>query len=152
MLPKTYINSRNHGLASNTKIRELISYSSIFLLYFGIRCIAWNRTFLLEDHDSVSYLSQIKLFMHLDFKKILNLNPDFTPFYPFWGSVCSLYHWSPETGARLCSLLFSLLLFVATMRIGNRFGERSSVLIGLLILSINPILVFLSISVLSEPT
>lgn len=134
------------------KTKNWFVFFGIFFMYLALRCLAWKSTILLEDHDSISYLRHITVFLNFDLQQIVNLDPDSTPFYPLFGALCSLPGWSVETGARLCSLLFSMLLFLAVIGIGKQIAERSSVLIGLLILSLSPILVFLSISVLTEPS
>lgn len=124
----------------------------ILVSYVALRLIAWHTTILLEDHDSVSYLRTITDVVNLDWQRILRWSPDRTPFYPTIGALCKLPGWPVEMGARFASFLFSMLLFPVMLGIGNRLVEKSATLIGLLILCLNPVLVFLSVSVLTEPS
>lgn len=132
------------------KTNSTLFFLGILFIYLVLRAVAWKNTTLLEDHDSVSYLGQIKLFLTFDLQEIINMDPDGTPFYPFFGALCSLPGWSVETGARLCSLLFSSVLFLAVLGIGKQIAKRLAVAIGLLILSFSPVLISLSFSVLTE--
>jgi hypothetical protein len=132
--------------------RNWLLYLGLFSVYLVLRCLAWRSTLLLEDHDSVFYLYQIRLFLDFDLLDIINSDPDSTPFYPFLGALCSLPGWSVEFGARLCSLVLSSTLFLAVAGIGKRISNSYEVAIGLLILSLSPVMVFLSISVLTEPS
>ena len=134
------------------RIKHKSVFFGLFLMYMIIRIVAWQRTIVLENHDSVEYLKHIKLFLDFDFQGLLNMSPDATPFYPFFSAICSLPGWSVETGARLCSLLFSLVLFFSLMVIGKRLTDEISTAIGLFFLCFSPALILLSFAVLSEPT
>lgn len=124
---------------------------AVFALYCALRWISAWRRILLEDHDSVGYIEQIRAFLSLDFSRIASLGPDMTPFYPLFGALCSAPGWGAEAGARLASLLFSIVLFLALASIGRRIAAPEDVTWGLAILAVCPVLVRLSGSVLSEP-
>jgi hypothetical protein len=126
--------------------------TGIFALYLFVRLLAWRNTVLLEDTDSLAYLRYIRLFLSFDIPAIVSIDPDFTPFYLLFGALFSLSGWSVEMGARLCSLIFSLLLFVSVAGIGWRIAKPLEVYVGLLALSFSPILISLSFAVLTEPS
>ena len=126
--------------------------SLLLLIYLVTRCFAWSRTLIIDKHDSISYLSHAKLFLHLDFDAIINLNPDSLLFYPFSIAICSLPGWSVETGARLCSFLSSLILLMAFWGISKRLTDRTTMLVAFLLIALNPVLVFLSVKIITEPT
>lgn len=124
----------------------------VFLLYLGLRLLAWLNDPLLEDHDSVIYLHRITTFLSLDWTLIQGLSADMTPFYPALGGLFTWLTGAPETGARLASLAGSAVLFGAVMGLGKRFLPPYALLIGLLLLTFNPLLIRLSYSVLTEPS
>jgi len=127
-------------------------FLSIFLVHLVLRWFAWTRTILLEDHDSIAYLSDIKVFLSFDLQKIIEMRADSLPLFPFFGALFSLPGWSLETGARLSSLLFATLLFVALVGIGKQIAKPMEIAFGLLIVTFSPVLISLSFSVLSEPS
>ncbi len=129
-----------------------LSILIVFIIYLGLRCVAWSGTYLFEDTDSIPYLRQIELFSSASLNEIIHMNPDATPFYPFFGALCALPVWSTEVAARLCSLLFSVLLFFCIFFIGKRITDKASILVGFIILSLHHILIPLSYSVLTEPS
>lgn len=131
---------------------EILTYLGIFLIYLLLRLLAWSNASDLEDHDSVGLLLAIQPFARFDFQGVIDLGPDTTPFYPAFGALFSLMTESVEIGARVCSLFFSCVLFVAVIGIGRRFATPFEVGLGLFILSFNPILIRLSYSVLTEPS
>lgn len=120
-------------------------------VYLLVRLIVWNNTTLLEDHDGVSYLESIKVFLTFDANQIWRLSPDTMPLYPLFGALFSLPGWSVETGARLCSLVFSVGLIFALIGIGQRFASATTIGLGIVIIAFNPSLIPLSCSVLTEP-
>ncbi len=134
------------------KKKYLILIFITFFVYLALRGLEWKYTLLLEDTDSLSYLDKIKVFATFNVHNIINLDADATPFYPFWGALFSLPGWSVETGARLCSLFFSSLLFIALVGIGKKIAEHREAVLGLLIVSFSPVLISLSPSVLTEPS
>ena len=130
-----------------------IALLAIFFLYIALRGLAWENTTLVEDHDSMGYLSATQKYLTANIvEAFLQQSPDGTPLYPLTSALLSLPGWSVEFGARLCSLVFSMVLFLAVLGIGKQIAKRSEILIGLLFLSISPILVPLSYSVLTEPS
>ena len=146
--PKTAaINSR---LITNNLARKSL-FLSIFVLYVLLRLMAWQQTVLVEDHDSLVYLDQIKIFRTFNLEKIVNMGGFTTQFYPFSAAFLSRPGWSAETSARLCSILFSALLFLSVCGIGNRIGGAKGAAFGLIILTLSPVLIPFSISILAEP-
>jgi hypothetical protein len=129
-----------------------IALALVLLGYTAVRVRAWQLSTRLEDHDSTSYLTNAELIRALDVDRLASVNPDHTPFYPFFTALFSLPGWSTEFGARLCSLAFSLALFGALVAIGRRYLEPYAIITGLLLLAFTPVLVLLSVSVLSEPS
>src|SRR5437016_3434282 len=127
-------------------------FLAIFLIYVVLRCFAWSHTSALEDNDSIGFILQIKQLLTFDLRTILNVEADRTFFYPFWAALCSLPGWSVETGARLCSILFSMVLFLALLKMGLHLAPAGDVAKGLWIVSISPVLIPFSFSVLSEPS
>lgn len=141
--------------SQSKKIKDykiILIYLSLFFLYLLLRLFAWQNTVLLEDTDSLFYLDNIKVFLTFDLHKIINLDPDSTPFYPFFGALFSLPGWSVESAARLTSLFFSSVLFLAVLGIGKQTAKPLEITLGLLILSFSPVLISLSFSVLTEPS
>jgi Dolichyl-phosphate-mannose-protein mannosyltransferase len=134
------------------KSRRTVLFLGIFVVYLVLRLIAWRNTVLVEDHDSLVYLDQIKIFRTLDLEKILSMRGFTTQFYPLAASLMSWPGWSAETSARLCSILFSSLLFLSVVGIGHRISGKREAAFGLMILTFSPVLIPLSFSVLAEPT
>ena len=126
--------------------------SSILFLYLAVRVVTWNNTTLLEDQDSRSRPRPPVQQLPPSSSGINNLSSDSTPFYPFFSAIFSSPGWSAEFGARLCSLMFSLLLFFAVLGISSNIADKPAALVSLVILSLSPSLIPLSISVLSEPS
>jgi 4-amino-4-deoxy-L-arabinose transferase-like glycosyltransferase len=134
--------------------RQLNSLILILLaiIYISVRLLAWNNSVVVEDHDSISLLLRIRSIINHGFNQIVNWNADATPFYPVIGALCSLPGWSEETGARLGSLIFSLILFIAFVGFNRQFTDNRSLIFGLIFLCLNPVLIYLSISILTEPS
>lgn len=132
--------------------RTWFLYLGLLIIYVLLRLLAWKNATVLEDHDSLSYLEYTKTFLKFNLTEIINLRATATLFYPFFSALFSLPGWSVEFGARLCSLVFSVGLFLAIIGIGKRFTTIQSIVLGLLIISFNPVLIPLSFSVLSEPS
>jgi hypothetical protein len=129
-----------------------VLFLSIFIVYVGLRLLAWQETVLVEDHDSLVYLDQIKTFRTLDLEKILSMGGFTTQFYPFCAALLSWPGWSVETSARLCSMIFSLLLFLSVLGLGNRIAESKETALALAILTFSPVLILFSFSILAEPS
>jgi 4-amino-4-deoxy-L-arabinose transferase-like glycosyltransferase len=138
-------------LRAATKLGDKALFLSIFIVYAVLRLVAWQQAVLVEDHDSLVYLDQIKIFRTLDLKKIINMGGFTTQFYPFSAALLSWPGWSVETSARLCSMFFSSLLFLSVWGIGKRIAGANEVALGLLIVAFSPVLISFSISILSEP-
>jgi hypothetical protein len=136
-------------VARTTSRWTAVSLAGLLVLYVAVRAAVWKRTVLLEDHDSLGYLRDLANIRALDFHL---LTPDSNPVYPLAASLFSLLPGSDITAARLCSLAFAVLLFAALWGIGRRLAGAGPVLVGLLLLSISPLLSQLSIGVLAEPT
>jgi hypothetical protein len=136
--------------ASNLGSKAL--FLGIFIVYVVLRLIAWQQTVLVEDHDSLVYLDQIKIFRTFDLEKIINMGGFTTQFYPFTAAFLTWPGWSAETSARLCSMFFSSLLFLSVLGIGSRIAEAKGTACGLIILTFSPILIPFSFSVLAEPS
>ena len=136
---------------SKKRDRAWVFYGIALVVYLVIRLIVWKNTTILEDHDSISYLETIKVFLTWEANRVWHLNPDATPLYPFFGALFSLPGWSVEVGARLCSLVFSVGLAVAIVGIGQRFASAAAIGLGLVIMAFNTSIIPLSISVLTEP-
>ena len=135
-----------------SKNATALIFLSIFFIYFILRLFAWKNTILFEDYGSLSKLEAIKVFLTFNLNNIINLGPDRALFYPFFGALFSLPGWSTEIGARLCSLFFSSLLFIAIAVIGKQIAKPQEVFLGLLVLSFSPVLISLSFAVLLEPS
>jgi hypothetical protein len=127
-------------------------FLSIFIVYVVLRLIAWQQTVLVEDHDSLVYLTQIKVFRTFDLEKIINMGGFTTQFYPFAAAFLRWPGWSVETSARLCSMVFSSLLFLSLLGIGKQIAGTKEVAFGLILLAVSPVFIPFSFSVLAEPS
>ncbi len=142
----------NDSISLSRKYNTGIYFLILFLIYLGLRILAWNSSVLVEDHDSIANLMRMRNIIDFDFKQIMNWNADATPLYPVWGAICSLPGWSLESSARFGSLMSSLFLFLVFVGVGKHITDRKSILFGLLFLCLNPVLIYLSVSILTEPT
>lgn len=124
---------------------------SLFIVYLILRLVAWQQTVLVEDHDSLVYLDQIKIFRTFDLEKIINMRGFTTQFYSFTASLLSWPGWSVETGARLSSMLFSSLLFLSLLGIGRHIAGTKQAAFGLILLTFSPVFIPFSFSILAEP-
>lgn len=140
------------GLENKMKSYHYLAIFIVFVMYLFLRGVAWQNTTLLEDHDSLLFLHDTKVFLSHDVGKILDLSPDSSLFYPFMGAVFSLPSLNVETGDRLATLFFSILLFLIILGIGSKLGSPSGIIIGLTLLAFNPKLISLSFAVLTEPS
>ena len=137
--------------AGRRRIRYGLALLPFLALYIGIRLLAWRRTVLLEDTDSVGLIGQAQAYMSGDLARIAALDPDRTPLYPGAVALLGLPGWSPEFAARLTSFAFALLLFVVLALMIRPLAERRGTLIGLFFLSLSPVLIPHSYAVLTEP-
>jgi Dolichyl-phosphate-mannose-protein mannosyltransferase len=150
------VSSSNFTISATNRDASILGskvlFLGIFIVYVVLRLIAWQQTNLVEDHDSLVYLDQIKIFRTFDLEKIIGMAGFTTQFYPFSAALLSWPGWSAETSARLCSILFSSLLFLSVWGIGNRIAGAKGAVFGLIILTVSPILIPFSFSVLAEPS
>ena len=116
--------------AGRRRIRYGLALLPFLALYIGIRLLAWRRTVLLEDTDSVGLIGQAQAYMSGDLARIAALDPDRTPLYPGAVALLGLPGWSPEFAARLTSFAFALLLFVVLALMIRPLAERRGILIG----------------------
>ena len=135
-----------------TKRNPWFVYLGILLLYLTFRLIAWHNTTILEDNDSLYYLLDIKNFLEHGLAFFFSMHVDMTPFYPLWGAFFSLPGWSVEVGARLTSLVFSVVLFFAILGIGRKIVSSAGIILALSIISIHAVFIPFSISILTEPS
>jgi len=127
-------------------------FAALLLVYVVVRLVSWHNATKLDGHDSVGYLWLMSDFLTLSWSEFLAVDPDDTPFYPFFGALFSLPGWSTEVGARLASLVFSIGLFFALIGIGRRLTTPNALGFGLLIIALNPVLIALSWSIRQEPS
>lgn len=130
---------------------EMAAVYPAVAVYFFLRIFSWLNTSLLESRDSMSMIRDAKTFLSFDLSRIFNMPPDTAPIYPLMSALFSLPGWSVENGARLCSVFFSLVVFVSIVGIGKRLTSHHALFFSLLLLAINPAMVTLSRSVLTEP-
>jgi len=130
-------------------IIDRILVLGILVIFLSLRIISWSNVSTFEDHDSVSYLNTAKIIENQQWEK---LNSVSTFFYPSTIYLFKSFGLNLETSARFVSLFFSTILFFSLYFIGKKLTSTVSTLIGLLIISLSPYLISLSISVLSEPT
>lgn len=132
--------------------RFIYLFLGVFLTYLIVRIVGWNNTVLLEDTDSLGNIRWIKEFLTFDLHKIIDIDPDFTPFYLFFSAIFSLLTGTVETGARLCSFLFSIVLFFSFAGIGKHLAKPYELLLASVLLAFSPVLISLSYAVLTEPS
>jgi hypothetical protein len=68
--------------SKKNKIYSIILILIIFIVYIILRGYAWKQNIYLEDHDSITYMSEARMFLNLEFEKLKKISPDNTPFYP----------------------------------------------------------------------
>jgi hypothetical protein len=61
MISQSHFQLSSLGKAPLKSGRKVL-FLSIFIVYVALRLIAWQETVLVEDHDSLVYLDQIKTF------------------------------------------------------------------------------------------
>ena len=145
------LSKRATTMSDCTRYGSAFLFISVFIAYLLLRLLAWHQIILVEDHDSLVYLDQIKVFRTFDPPQILSMGGFTTVFYPFAASIVSWPRWSLEDSARFCSLLFSSLLFLSLWRIGRYIAGTKEVALGLAILAFSPVLIAFSVSILAEP-
>ncbi|HEX5385188.1 MAG TPA: hypothetical protein VFW66_00660 [Gemmatimonadales bacterium] len=132
--------------------RFTAAVAAIFAVFVLLRIVAWHRTVLLEDSDSVGLVNQAKLWLTMDPATILaGLNPDNTPFVPVLIGLVHLLGVPLLAAGRVVSFAFSLLLFGAVLGIGVYMGGRRAAVAAVVLLACSATLVPLSFAVLTEP-
>jgi len=121
------------------------------LIFILLRIVAWSNVKVVEDHDSIYYLSISKLISDLDLKAISEISPDATFLYPLFIAVFNLPGWFPEFGARLVTFSASILLFFSLFKLCVKVNNFTGSILCLLILSFNPLFIDFSVSILTEP-
>lgn len=137
---------------STDEFKSLYWLLGVFVVYVAVRLLTWRNTVLLEDLDSLGNIRWIKVFQTFDFDQIIDIDPDFTPFYLFFSSIFSLLIGSVEMGARLSSFLFSIVLFFSLAGIGKHLARPCETIAGLVLLSFSAALIPLSFALLTEPS
>jgi Dolichyl-phosphate-mannose-protein mannosyltransferase len=139
---------------SEKKVKPIsfIPFLIIFIIYVVLRGYAWKQNIFLEDHDSISYMTEARMFLNMEFDNLRKISPDSTLFYPFMTAIFSIPGWDIEFGARLCSMFFGGILFLALIFIGRKIASNFEIAIGLLLLTCSPIFIPFSFAVLTEPT
>ncbi len=127
------------------------SFLIVLALFLSLRIFSWANVSLLESRDSISFVRDANVFRSFNLSRIIDLPPDTAPLYPFFTAIFSLPGWSIENGARFCSLFFSAMVFLTIAGISRRLSIGYAVLVALLLLSLNPVMIGLSRSVLTEP-
>jgi hypothetical protein len=122
----------------------------VFLLFLLVRVFAWINTDLLEDADSLLYLHDIDELLTFEFHRVVDFDPVSSIAYPILGAFFALPSGDAEAGARLASFAASIVMFFVLLFLGNYFGSREGILIGLLLVALNPLLISLSFAVLNE--
>lgn len=132
--------------------RTVAAFGALLFVYVGLRAVAMAQAQFLEDHDSTLYLFQIERIVSDGLGVVWGFNVDAAPFFPVAAAPMAALTGSAELGARLTSLLFSGLLFLAVLDIGRRMAGPAAVATGLLLVALNPTLARLSFAVLTEPS
>jgi len=112
------------------KIAVVVIYPAL-ALYLFLRIYSLFNTSLLESRDSMSMIRDAKTFLSFELSRIINMPPDTTPIYPLVSAIFSLPGWSVETGARLCSIFFSIVVFISLAGIGKRLAASHAVVLPL---------------------
>lgn len=134
---------------SNDESKSIIIL--IFIIYILLRIFAWTNVTVLEDFDSLREISLTKMWLSKNFLNILKDSPDNTYVYSFLSAIFSLPGWSPQFGTRLCTFFFTIILFFIIAAISKRISTPEATLYGLFLLCIDPYLIKISFSVLTEP-
>jgi len=142
-------------VVSGSNARKFLPVFLVFAAYLALRLWGWSNGPLFEDRDSLDYLEGIRDVLAGGLTQIASFPTDLSPGFPAFGALFAWLAGSVETGARLCSLFFSCVLFLALAVLGRKLAKPSGlqigVVIGLLLLALNPVLLRLSYSILSEP-
>lgn len=128
----------------------MVFFSLALLLYGALRLIAWHNTVLLDDTDSIVYLSSIDAYHTLEWDTINRIDADSTPFYPALGAAAKIITGDTEPAARLVSFVFSLILVIAAFLLTRGLDGNLSAVFAMIILAFNGPMISLSVSVLTE--
>lgn len=122
-----------------------------FMIFLILRLISFSNADVVDEHDSVSILKTIEVLRTGNLQEIIHMDPDRSLMFGFTGAIISMAGWSLENSARLVSLFSSIGVFFICYQIGRRFYSPNASLTGLFLISLSPVLIALSISVLTEP-
>jgi len=137
----------------NSKITqpELLAAIAVAAVHVLLRVGGLFANPKLEDHDSVGYIGQARIFLSGDFPDIWAMTPDSIPLYPMLMAISSLVTGDLESGGRLVSLLASLATGYCIYLMASRISGRWAGLIAASLFAVNPAFVRWSYSVLTEP-
>jgi hypothetical protein len=121
-------------------------------LYLGLRVLALVMAPELESDDSTGYLINAAIVRAYGVSGGHGLTPDFTPFYPVAIILAGLTKIDLVVAGRIVSLAFSLVLLGSVIGIGRRIASPKAVVAAVFLMAVSPMLVTLSVSVLSEPS
>lgn len=121
------------------------------LIYVLLRLAGLANSPEFEDNDSLGYMRFAGTFASLDWRAIVEMNPDATILFPLLTAVFSLLGLETASAARLVSLLASVGVAVAVYLIGRRVAGAVAGSIAVLLLAVNPFFIRFSYSILSEP-
>ena len=124
---------------------------SVFILFLFLRLISLSNVDSLDGHDSILYLKTIEIFRTGDIKEIINIDPDASLTFAFTGALISILGWSIEISGRMVSLISIMGIFFIAYIVGKRFHSMGASVTGLFLISLNPVLIGLSVAVRTEP-
>ena len=130
---------------------QYMAYGAVFSVFLALRVFVWSRTRMVEDHDSLGYIAIVGQFANRGLGFLSELGPTAAPLYPLLSSLVAPITSSSEQAVRLGSLLASVALFFAVLKIGNKLGGFLVAMLSVTILTFNPNHIPFSVSVLSEP-
>lgn len=129
-----------------------LALAAIVLAGVAIRILVWHTRLVVEDHDSIGYLRQIAALLREGPGRLTHLGSTVTPVFPVLGALFSLPGWGPLAGARLSSLVMSVVLLVASALLGRALLGRRAALLGVVLIAFAPAMVDLGVAVLTEPS
>jgi hypothetical protein len=124
---------------------------TIGLVFVSVRVIGLLHEPEFEDHDSIAYLRYSEVLRSGDVARIVNLTPDAAPVYPTVIVLAAAVTGDLELAARLVSFAASCLVAALVVFLGLWLGAPWGAAAALFLLALNPTLMRLSYSVLSEP-
>ncbi|HET8649630.1 MAG TPA: hypothetical protein VFL95_06295 [Gemmatimonadales bacterium] len=129
-----------------------LALAVIVLAGVAIRIMVWHTRLVVEDHDSIGYLRQIAAILREGPSRLTHMGTTTTPVFPVLGALFSLPGWGPLVGARLSSLVMSVVLLVASGLLGRAWLGARAALFGVALIAFAPALVDVGVAVLSEPS